>query len=181
MIYKKLIALIIFTLLTLSLYGENGANDIFVELAGENTVFRVDGELFSFDLKQRQRLPGRLVRLLAGNSSLFLVSPAQFRSCFRTTVDGVEYFFIYSDGETEAVYSVDKVFKSANGLKVGDRYIIESKEVLSHPHWRTFGIKGDDGWYPILDVKGESKNAKGEPLLETIIVAFVKFLIPAEG
>ena len=52
--------------------------------------------------------------------------------------------------EIKYIYTEDKDFKTAQGLKVGSEISLTRDEVLIYPGWDVYSKISVDGWYPIV-------------------------------
>ena len=81
-----------------------------------------------------------------------LTQLAQFDVCAEHTFDGIKFQVAYSQQADTVthLYTEDKRFQTADGLKVGDSIPITPEALIVFPGWRIYGPETKDGWHPIL-------------------------------
>lgn len=98
--------------------------------------------------------------------NLCMTHPAQLDPCVQQLFDGVRYTIGYSK-ETRRVtylYTDDKNFRTADGLKVGDSIPISDDSVRALPGWHVEAPITRDGWRPILGYDQKIKLRDGTVL-----------------
>ncbi|MDT8068765.1 MAG: hypothetical protein ROO76_11445 [Terriglobia bacterium] len=111
-------------------------------------------------------MPKPLLKISNDQRRLCMTHPAQLDPCFEHAFDGVLYTVAY-DAQSKRVtyiYTKDRSFRTADGLKMGDEIAVSEKTVNAIPYWEIFGPSGSDGWKPIIGFNGEVKLQDGSVL-----------------
>jgi len=92
----------------------------------------------------------------SAESQLCMTSSAQLDPCVQRTFDGITYTIAYREQthRVSYVYTNDKNFRTADGLKVGDSIPVSKETVFGEPGWQSFAPSTRDGWLPIVGFDG---------------------------
>ena len=81
-----------------------------------------------------------------------MTHPAQVRPFVERDVGGVLYRLAYNEKSREVryIFTEDKDFKTAGGLKVGDIIEVSRGEMEAYLGWEVRAPKTSDGWHPLI-------------------------------
>ena len=78
--------------------------------------------------------------------------PSQFRPFIIKTVAKVRYTIAFEEKSRRIrfIHTVDKNFRTANGLRVGSKITVSKNELSVYPSWYIFAPETSDEWLPIV-------------------------------
>jgi hypothetical protein len=112
------------------------------------------------ELNAVPRLGQRLFRSGKTDVGVCASAPAQLDRCFKATVNGVSFTVGYRAGRWREhivtyVYTDDPLFRSPEGLRVGDVITLKSLDDLVWlPGFYVYGRSGR-GWIPVVGFNGQ--------------------------
>jgi hypothetical protein len=109
-------------------------------------------------LKIGAKLPRQYVLEFAGQIA---THPSQFRPFIKETIAHVKYTIAFDEENRKIryIHTVDRAFRTANGLHVGSEIKVTRKQLHSFGDWYTFAGTTPDGWQII---SAETEASLGE-------------------
>lgn len=97
-------------------------------------------------LKIGAKLPRRYV--LESEGHLMATHPSQLRPFVEKTIARVKYAIAFDQDNRQIryIHTVDRAFRTANGLRVGSQIKVTRKQIHSVGGWYTFAGTTPDGW-----------------------------------
>jgi len=105
-------------------------------------------------LKVGAKLPRKYVLESEGQMA---THPSQFRPFIKKTIARVKYTIAFDQENRKILYihTLDKAFRTANGLHVGSKIKVTRKQIRSFGGWYTFAGSTPDGWQ-IISAESEA-------------------------
>ena len=96
-------------------------------------------------LKVGAKLPRKYVLESEGQMA---THPSQFRPFIKKTIARVQYTIAFDEENRKIryIHTLDRAFRTANGLHVGSKIQVSQKQLNSFGGWYTFAGTTPDGW-----------------------------------
>jgi hypothetical protein len=103
------------------------------------------------------------------NRKMYMTHSAQFRPFIERDVAGIRYVIAYDEQSRVITYisTEDKLFKSADGLRVGGYVEVNNTAVEVYPGWEIRGAEDKEGWQPLIGFDSKMTVLDGDK--ETIL------------
>lgn len=81
-----------------------------------------------------------------------MTHPGQTRPFIDPSIDGIKYIIAFDEKtrEIKYIYTNDKNFRTANGLRVSSEIPLTRAQIEIIPYWEIRAPVTPDGWYPVV-------------------------------